>query len=127
MSSGAGTLISPFSPPLYFEGGGKKEQKARAKAVRETLESAGIDRETLADEWGVTLWRAFFKGNRAVLTVDTGKKTDFKGLEKWLSARLKDAGFSNVRVIDRSMKKCCEKACKSCLNGNKEARKDWTA
>lgn len=127
--------VLPVLPPtLLFEGGKKKSsQKAskkqleHAQQVNSTLSKAGINREILREKWGVTLWRAFFRDGRAVLTVNAEqKKVDMKGLTQWLNKRLKQVGVRRVSVLEKNINKCCKKACKSCLHGNPAAKKDWS-
>ncbi len=117
-------VSGPVQPPLFQ--GKKKEKTRQTLAWHQQLLDAGISPDGLR-RFDATLWQAKIKdrkGEKSVrLTVDGGKKTDWKALKKWLAEKL--AGFDKVEIRERSVSKCCHSPCGGCLNGCSATRKVW--
>ena len=107
----------------------RKEQDELAGRLRETMDQAGIDRDTLARDWGVTLWTAVLDRKNALFFVDAvdGREVDLPALKEWLRERLADSGISTITLMQQPRDGCCGTGCYGCLNSNPQARRDWIA
>jgi hypothetical protein len=119
-------LPRPLSRAVGFEGDKKKkQQKATQQQFPAALTAAGINAETLKQQWGVTLWTARAKEDALQLKVDISENpsVDVPALTRWFQERL--SAFGEVVVKIKSLKSCCFKQCTGCLSGNPQFRKDW--
>lgn len=112
------------SRPLHF-GKGKERFSDASAALERQLQAKGITRETLQQEWGVTLWtlRSLPKNQKIRLKLEAGKGFSEKAFVAWLQKQL---GVKvDIDVKQKPVKSCCEKPCEGCLYGNKSKRKTW--
>ena len=130
---------SPFIAPVmqfpeqgdqvHFSGGGKERLNAANKALLQKLEDAGVTKEKLQKDWGVTLWSLRQNGKVVRAKVEVGKGFNVKKFSDFLLATLADKqnGIEQVNIYLKPVKSCCKKPCEGCLRGNKSTRKTWTA
>jgi hypothetical protein len=95
------------------------------RKAEKALLDAGMNKDTLKRDWGVTLWRmAIVPNKRVFVYLDPGNKANPQ--TDALIARFQRAlsDFGDVTLKLQSVKACCGSGCSGCLAFKGSGRKD---
>lgn len=92
-------------------------------ALERKLTEAGVTRQSLREQWGITLWSIRDKGDKIKLKAEAHRPVDEDALNRWFAAQLQTDRPIDLRI--KNIESCCHKPCEGCLSGNPSKRKAW--
>ncbi len=110
-------------PGLTF--GSKSNLDSLDRKAEKALHDAGLNRDALKREWGVTLWRmAIVPNKRVFVYVDPGSQAHLQTdvLTERLQKALSDFGDVTLKV--KSLRACCGSGCAGCIAYKGSGRRD---